>query len=167
MSETGEQGDDKAGGQKEEGRFTFELEQTDGYEFRVRFDRDRMPEIMMDEPPPLGGGEGPNASRLLAAAVANCLSASLVHCIYKGEVPPGAIRTRVTCRIVRNEKKRLRVGGLDVQLQLGEDAAGAQRLPRCLDLFEDFCVVTASIRQGVPVNVEVVAHGGNTLTSTG
>lgn len=148
---------------KEEGRFTFELEQTDGYEFRVRFDRQVIPEIMMDEPPPLGEGKAPNASRLLAAAVANCLSASLVHCLYKGEVPPGAIRTRVTCRIVRNDRKRLRIGGLDVELQLSEAASGANRLPRCLDLFEDFCVVTASIREGVPVNVEVVDHEGRPL----
>jgi len=151
-------------GQQEEGRFTFELEQTDGYEFRVRFDRKNLPDLTMDEPPPLGEGNGPNASRLLAAAVANCLSASLIHCIHKGDVPADAIRARVTCRIVRNAAKRLRIGGLDVRLQLGAGAAGANRLPRCLDLFEDFCVVTASIREGIPVNVAVVDDAGNPLT---
>ncbi|MDZ7752169.1 MAG: OsmC family protein [Gammaproteobacteria bacterium] len=149
--------------QQEEGRFTFELEQTEGYEFKVLFDRKKLSALTLDEPPPLGEGNGPNASRLLAAAVANCLSASLIHCIYKGDVPAAAIRTRVTCRLVRNEKKRLRIGGLEVRLQLGEDAARANRLARCLDLFEDFCVVTASVRQGVPVTVEVVDHEGNTL----
>ncbi len=150
-------------GQQEEGRFTFELEQTEGYEFKVDFDRRKLPGLLMDEPPPLGEGNGPNASRLLAAAVANCLSASLIHCIYKGDVPAAAVRTRVTCRLVRNARKRLRIGGLDVRLKLSEDAAGANRLTRCLDLFEDFCVVTASIRQGIPVTVEVVDHEDNVL----
>jgi hypothetical protein len=36
-------------------------------------------------------------------------------------------------------------------------------LPRCLDLFEDFCVVTASVRQGIPVTVEVVGPAGEVL----
>jgi len=35
------------------------------------------------------------------------------------------------------------------------DAADAGRLERCERLFEDFCIVTASIRQGIPVKVRV------------
>jgi len=33
-----------------------------------------------------------------------------------------------------------------------EDVA---RLERCASLFEDFCVVTESVRKGIPVNVSV------------
>ncbi len=152
---------------EEEGRFTFELEQVDDYEFRVRFDRKRMPDLTMDEPPPLGEGNGPNASRLLAAAVANCLSASLLYCVHKAEAPAGSVRTQVTCRMVRNERKRLRVGGIDVRLQVDGDTEASGRMARCLDLFEDFCVVTASIREGVPVAVEVVSEDGRVIRGAG
>ena len=36
------------------------------------------------------------------------------------------------------------------------------RVPRCLALFEEFCVVTASVRRGVPTTVEVVPTAPST-----
>jgi organic hydroperoxide reductase OsmC/OhrA len=147
----------------EEGRFTIDLEHIEGYEFRVRFDWKDAEDVLMDEPRPLGRNQGPNASRMLAAAVANCLSASLLYCVEKKDTPPGAIKTSATCRVGRNEKKRLRIEGLDVRLQVSDEIAGSARWPRCAGLFEDFCVVTASIRQGIPVNVEIVDEAGQLL----
>ena len=151
----------------EEGRFTIHLEHQEGYEFKVRFDWDQVPELLLDEPRPLGGANGPNASRMLAAAAANCLSASLMFCVNKAEAPPESIQTSVTCRIHRNEQKRLRIGGLDVRIQVSGEMEQAARMRRCLDLFEDFCVVTASIRQGIPVAVEVVTESGESLHRSG
>ena len=147
----------------EEGRFTIDLEHLEGYEFKVRFDWEDAADVVMDEPPPLGGRRGPNASRMLAAAAANCLSASLLFCAAKQEVPPGSLRTSVTCRLVRNERKRLRVGGLDVRITVGDEIARSARMDRCKELFEDFCVVTGSIREGIPVAVEVVDEAGDLL----
>jgi organic hydroperoxide reductase OsmC/OhrA len=151
----------------EEGRFTLHLEQLEGYEFKVRFDWDNVPDLVVDEPPPLGGRQGPNPSRLLAVAAANCLSASLLYCVTKNEPPAGALKTAVTCRMVRNDKQRLRIGGLAVRIEVDEALAEAARFKRCLDLFEDFCVVTASIRDGIPVAVEVCDPAGNVLHSAG
>jgi organic hydroperoxide reductase OsmC/OhrA len=151
----------------EEGRFTLHLEQLEGYEFKVRFDWDNVPDLLVDEPPPLGGRQGPNPSRLLAVAAANCLSASLLYCVTKNEPPAGALKTAVTCRMVRNDKQRLRIGGLAVRIEVDEALAEAARFKRCLDLFEDFCVVTASIRDGIPVAVEVCDPAGNVLHSAG
>jgi organic hydroperoxide reductase OsmC/OhrA len=150
----------------EEGRFNLELEHLAGYEFDVKLDWPGLAELRMDEPPPLGQRQGPNASRLLAAAVGNCLSASLLYCLAKAEPPSGSLHTLVTCRMHRNEKGRLRIAGLDVRITLAEALTGSNRLPRCLDLFEDFCVVTASVRQGIPVTVEVVGPTGEVLHRT-
>jgi len=147
----------------EEGRFTIQLEQQEGFQINVQFDWKRAPDLLMDEPPPLGEQAGPNASRLLAAAAANCLSASLLFCVFKEEPPPNCLRAEATCVMVRNEKKRLRVGGIEVRLIVADVVKESPRFARCKDLFEDFCVVSASIRQGIPMRVTVLDQAGSVL----
>lgn len=137
--------------------FTVELEQLEGFEFRVRFDEPPGAEILLDEPPPLGKGNGPNPARLVGAAVANCLAASLVFCLrnkFRGD--PGRVRARAVGRIERNERGRHRIAGIDVAITL-PDGAPLPHLDRCLEQFEDFCIVTESIRRGIAVNVKVEA----------
>ncbi|HVB99531.1 MAG TPA: OsmC family protein [Candidatus Dormibacteraeota bacterium] len=135
--------------------FAIEIEQTDDYAFRVRFDKEQFPPLMMDEPAPLGQDSGPNASRLLAAAVGNCLSASLLFCARKGRIKIGLIRTRVHAHLARNERGRWRVVKLQVEIDPQVPEAEKQNALRCLDLFEDYCVVTESVRRGIPVEVSV------------
>lgn len=135
--------------------FEIALEQTQDFEFRVRFDQPQFDDLMLDEPPPLGRDSAPNAARILAAAVGNCLSASLLFCARKARVPLGAIHTTVKARIARNEKGRLRIAGIEVAIDPGLSAADRPRATRCLDMFEDYCVVTQSVRQGIDVKVRV------------
>jgi Predicted redox protein, regulator of disulfide bond formation len=70
------------------------LEQEDDYAFRIRFDDTAIADLMADEPAPLGKGEGPNPTRLLLAAVANCLSASLLFALRKFKNAPGKLVTQ-------------------------------------------------------------------------
>jgi organic hydroperoxide reductase OsmC/OhrA len=148
---------------EEVGKFTLHLEQEDRYAFRVKFDLNKADDLLMDEPPPLGERNGPNASRRLAAAAANCLSASLMFCLAKEDVPSQSVKTEATCTMVRNDKKRLRIGRLDVRITAGDALLDSKKSERCMALFEDFCVVTASIRQGIPVGVEVYNEAGDLL----
>jgi organic hydroperoxide reductase OsmC/OhrA len=150
----------------DEGRFSIELEHLQGYEFKVRFDWDAAPDVIMDEPPPLGNQQGPNASRMLAAAVGNCLSASLLYCLSKAEPMPGSVRTTASCQLVRNAGGRLRIGAIDVVLGVSAELVDSPRITRCLDLFEDFCVVTASVSKGIPVKVQVVDEKTGTVLKT-
>ena len=146
-----------------EEQFTIHLEQEQGYDFRVRFDIDQAETLLMDEPEPLGADHGPNASRLLTAAAANCLSASLMFCLAKADVPNNSIRTEATCTLGRNDKNRLRIARIDVSISAGDELLGSKKLNRCLELFEDFCVVTASLREGVEVGVKVLNENGELI----
>jgi uncharacterized OsmC-like protein len=135
--------------------FTVRVTQDRDYQFRVAFDSPSIASLLVDEPAPLGKNEGPNAARLVAAAVANCLSASLFFSVRKFMQDPGTLSAEAVTRIARNEQGRFRIAGIDVAIQLGAVAGNIEHLERSLAQFEDFCIVTQSIRQGIPVHVEV------------
>ena len=130
------------------------------YQFNVQFDLAGVPDLQLDEPAPLGKGAGPNASRLLAAAVANCLSASLLFCLGKFKQDPQGLTAHVKGKMVRNEQGRLRVGGIAVDIRLEQTV---DRLEHCAAQFEEFCVVTDSVRNGIPVNVQVRDAAGKLI----
>lgn len=134
--------------------FNIRIEQLSGYEFRVKFDKPHYPELYVDEPPPLGHDAAPNPARLLAVAIGDCLAASLQFCLTRGGAQLSDLKSDVHVELVRNEQKRLRIGRIDVTLRprIEGDAAA---LARCASGFEDFCVVTQSVRQGIHVNVAI------------
>lgn len=136
------------------GDFTLHIEQVAGFDFRVRFDKERYAELHFDEPPPLGGDTAPNPVRVLAAAIGDCLSASLVFCLKRRGVVATGLRSEVHVQLVRNEHKRLRVGKIDVSIHPGASIPD-EALQACLESFEDFCVVTQSVRAGIDVVVNV------------
>lgn len=136
-------------------RFTLALTLTDGYAFVVDFEPDGVPPLLVDEAPPLGAGRGPNPARLLGAAVGSCLGASLLFCLRKAHIDVQQLHTSVEGTLVRNERGRLRIGEIKVRLAPQIAAEQRDRMSRCLELFEDFCIVTESVRQGIAVDVEV------------
>lgn len=138
-----------------DGRFEVGLTLRDGYAFTVDFAAGEGPPLVVDELPPLGEANGPNPARLLAAAVGSCLSASLLFCLRKSRVEVSQLRTTVSGSIVRNERGRLRIGGIRVRLAPEVTAEQRARMGRCLDLFQDFCIVTESVRGGIAVDVTV------------
>jgi len=111
--------------------------------------------MTLDEGPPLGTSAGPTPADVLAAAIGGCLSASLTLCLNKAHLEPDAINASVTARMVRNEAGRLRIEGIDVDLTPCFAGADQGRFDRCKGLFEDFCIVTESVRHGIDVQVTV------------
>lgn len=137
----------------------IQLEQIQDYQFNVSFGVATMPDLLVDEPEPLGAGRGPNPSRLLATAAADCLCASLLFCLRKSRLEPGKIRAVANAETIRNEKGRLRIGSLDVVIDVSHLDDPDGRFGRCAEIFEDFCVVTATLRQAMKVNVTVRLDG--------
>ena len=139
----------------DEKEFNLTVSLKENYRMEIEFDGEKMENIFADEPEPLGEDEGPNAARLLGAAIGNCLSASLLFCLRKSHIVVTGLKTEVKGTIVRNEQGRFRIGRISARVITAVPEEDRGRVNRCLDMFEDFCIVSASVRRGVQIDVEV------------
>ena len=69
------------------------------------------------------------------------------------------IRTRVRTDMIRNDRGRLRIGRIDVEIEADPADPDARGLDRCTRIFRDYCVVTESVQAGIPVDVSVRRQG--------
>jgi len=141
---------------------TVNLKQETDYKFSLNFG-ENVPVLYSDESPPLGQGAGPTPVQLLAAAVGNCLSASLLFALRKYKQAPEPITAEARAIVGRNAENRLRVQRIEVALTLGKPAEELAHLDRVLGQFEAFCTVTESVRLGIPVEVSVFDAAGKKL----
>ena len=119
--------------------------------------REKIPNLVMDESEevPGGEGEGPKASMLLAAAVGNCLSASLTFCLSKKQVALEGLKTKIRFRRKRNEKGFWRISEINVFLEPEIKDEKNSNYLRCLEIFRNFCIVSTSVEIGIPIKVDV------------
>ena len=135
--------------------FHVSVAREEDFVFKVDFGLDGVGDLVMDEPEPMGGAAGPNASKVLAAAVGNCLCASLMFCLQRSRVEVRGVEASVSGVMARNEGGRWRIKEMNVEIAPDVDDEHRKQLERCVEIFEDFCIVSSSVRQGIPINVKV------------
>ncbi len=146
-----------------EGKKIFvSLKQIKDYQFRAEFG-DATRSIVTDEPEPLGNGMGPSPVQLLVTAVGNCLTDSLQFALRKFKQNAEPLNTSVEALVGRNTENRLRVLSIDASITLGVAAAGVEHVDRILGQFENFCTVTQTIAQSIPVKLTVIDAAGEVL----
>lgn len=131
------------------------LKRIEGYKFRAEFDAGGLPDLVVDELKPIGEGAAPNPTRLLSVAVGHCLSSSLLYCLAKARIRVINLETKIKTTSERNEEGYLRIKNLYIQMNLDVDEKNKTRVSRCLDIFENYCTVTQSVRKGIAVTVDV------------
>lgn len=131
------------------------LEREEGFRFRVRFCDARIRDLVTDEPSPVGRGAGPNPAALLGAAVANCLASSLVYCLEKAHLGVEHLDAEVWITTAPNAEGRRRIPSIQVRLMPVVTLETQQRMGRCLEIYESFCLVTGSVREGIDVRVDL------------
>ena len=99
---------------------------------------------------------GPNPSRLLGLALLGCLSASFIFCLKKKELTVDDLKAEAELTISRNEKGFWRVKKVDVNLNITiNDPETRKRADRCKKMFEQYCIVTQAVREGIDVEVNI------------
>ncbi|MFX1377320.1 MAG: OsmC family protein [Promethearchaeota archaeon] len=106
---------------------------------------------------------GPNPSRLLALGVLGCLSASFIFCLKKRNFRVDDFKAEAEVAFTRNEKNFWRIKNIEVNIfPTITDPDTLKRAKQCLksskegvSFFEQFCIVTQSVRSGIEVNVNL------------
>jgi uncharacterized OsmC-like protein len=129
-----------------------ELRQEEEFRYEARYPGAAFGPVIVDEPAPTGGGTGPSPTQILATAVGHCMSSTLYDCFRRAHVPVRGIVTTVRTHTQRNDRGRLRVRRIEVDLRCEpvrpEDR---ERVDRCLEVFADYCPVSGAVRDGVTI----------------
>jgi uncharacterized OsmC-like protein len=139
--------------------FEYEINmfRKNNYKFEVDFGKDTISPLLMDEPEEIPGGEsaGPMASMLVAAAVGNCLSASLIFCLTKMKTEITDIKTRVKVTRKRNEEGFWRISQLTINIEPKVENKESLEYLKCMDIFKKYCIVGNSVEEGIPLKVTI------------
>jgi uncharacterized OsmC-like protein len=135
------------------GEFKVDIERLEGYDFRVHF-KDELDDLLMSEPTPLGSGEYPHGGHTLAAAVGHCMCSALIYCMGKARVGMGPLRAELYTKVDRNEDGRMRL--TKIRVKLYPQVEDVEKANRCFEIFEDYCIVTQSVMEGIEVETEVI-----------
>jgi uncharacterized OsmC-like protein len=99
---------------------------------------------------------GPNPSRMLGLALLGCLSASFIFCLGKKNLTLDDLQASAELTIARNDKGFWRVMNVDVDINMEiNDPETRKRADQCKKMFEQYCVVTQAVREGINVEVNL------------
>ncbi|MHA1224636.1 MAG: OsmC family protein [Candidatus Heimdallarchaeaceae archaeon] len=136
--------------------FDIQLNQINKYKFEVDFGEETVPNLLMDETKEIGGeGVGPSASMLLGASIGHCLAASLTFCLSKKKVEMTDLKVKVRLLRERNDEGYWRISAVYVILKPKIKNQVNEQFTRCVNIFRNYCIVSTSINDGIPINVEV------------
>lgn len=140
-------------------RLEYELSmiKLDDYKFIIDFNKDSIPDLFMDESEDIPGGEGkgPSASMLIAAAIGNCLSASLQFCLTKKKNKVNELKTKVVILRERNKDGFWRISEANVTINPDIENAEDSSVQRCIEIFRKYCIVSSSLEAGIKINVNI------------
>ncbi len=124
--------------------------------FKLKLKIKDFPEIIIDEPPEIGGTDtGPCPISLFAASIASCLLASYLYCAKKARIKLKEARATAKAEM-EWEKGRMRINRIHVKMELAPAGSVSEsRAKLCSKVFRQFCIVTESVMRGVPVEVEL------------
>jgi uncharacterized OsmC-like protein len=142
-------------GRNSDGDMVFTQSITHEGELRSTARVRELPPFALDEPVELGGGDtAPCPMDYLLSAAGGCLLASLAHCLRIKRVE-ARLSMEVSGTVRRNEEKLLRVASIHAVLHVAAAEADRAKVAGCYEIFKKYCIVSASIAQGIPLTTEL------------
>ena len=101
---------------------------------------------------------GPSPTKLLGLSVLGCLAASFSFCLQKSDFSLSGLNGSAEVTIVRNNKGFWRVNKIDIKMIPQIDTPEMRkRVDQCTKFFEQYCIISESLRTGFEVNVNLIS----------
>ncbi|MFX0139609.1 MAG: OsmC family protein, partial [Candidatus Hodarchaeota archaeon] len=99
---------------------------------------------------------GTSPVKLLALSVLGCLAASFEFCLEKRDFSLNGLDGTAEVTISRNDKGFWRVKKINIDLNpMVDDIKMHKRADQCKKFFEQYCIISESLRKGFEVNVNL------------
>ncbi|MFB0563880.1 MAG: OsmC family protein [Candidatus Lokiarchaeia archaeon] len=124
------------------------------HQLKFKAKLDGLHDLEMDELEPHGTDSAPNPADYLLLAVGGCLASSFIFSISKFDVSLKKMHAKVRGKYTR-VNERVRIERVDVVLEVDPSTEkDLQEIKEwCIDVFRNFCIVSESIRRGLPIGV--------------
>ncbi|NVM19179.1 MAG: OsmC family protein [Candidatus Lokiarchaeota archaeon] len=110
----------------------------------------------VDEPASFHGTDlGPSAVEYLLIGIGGCLGTTFIYCLQKNNIELATFEVVVDGTLSHTGPKMLlRLANIDVDLKFTpKEVNSDEEINRCIKEFSEYCVVTNSIANGLPINV--------------
>jgi len=110
----------------------------------------------IDEPTSFHGTNlGPSAVEYLLIGIGGCLGTTFIYCLQKNNIELETFEIVVDGKVSHTGPKTLlRLENVDVDLKFTpKEASSDVEINRCMEEFAKYCIVTNSIANGLPINV--------------
>ena len=99
---------------------------------------------------------GPSPAKLLALSILGCLTASFEFCLLKRDICLSDLEGKAEVTIARNEKNFWRVKKIDIKIiPKVANLKMLKRIDQCKKFFEQFCIISESVREGIDLKVNL------------
>jgi len=135
----------------------IELERLENGDLLIKFNSETMRDITVKKTGVPKGKVGGEARQLLAASLAECMCSTFISLLDWTRLKYGKLRAVVTAFTEKDEKGRLCVSRIDVNInvEIPEDEESAKRFKRAENLFKRGCLMSRSLERGIKVNYEI------------
>ena len=115
-------------------------------------------DLHLDEPESFHGTDlGPSPVEYLLIGIGGCLGSTFAYCLQKQDVEIDALEVIVDGQLKHSgPKMSLKLVNIEAELLVtAKDGGSSGKIEQCIKTFLDYCIVSNSITQGVPLDVKV------------
>ena len=114
-------------------------------------------EIHIDEPESFHGTDkGPSSVEYVLIGVGGCLGSTLLFCLQKKNIKLKSLEIIVEGKLKHSEPyKHLRLKNINCEIHISIYGEESALLDECIKNFQKYCVVSESIINGIPINIDI------------